>query len=225
MMLALISDVHANVVALEAVLDDIRARGADRILNAGDVVGYYPYPNETVELLRANGVVSIQGNHDRAVLQADAGRLNQAAGDAVLWTAGRLAASSLEHLRSLPPRAQMQVDDIAVGLYHGSPRDDDEYVYEERAGDDLLVISQSDLLVMGHTHIPYVKRLACGTIVNPGSVGQPRDGIPDAAYAIFDTDGMDAAVHRVAYDIEEVAEATGSAGLPARLAERLYSGL
>lgn len=225
MRLALISDVHANVVALEAVLDDIEVRDADMILSAGDVVGYYPYPNETVELFRARGIISIRGNHDRAVLRADPRGMNPVAGDAIMWTAFHLTASSLRYLRSLPPRAQLHADRIAVGLYHGSPRDDDEYVYEGQACKELLAMSHSELMVLGHTHIPYVKKHPGGVIVNPGSVGQPRDGVPEASYSVFDIDTNEATNHRVAYDIGKVAEATRDAGLPDRLADRLFSGL
>lgn len=225
MKLALISDVHANVVALEAVLDDIRARGADRILCAGDVVGYYPYPNETVELFRKHDITSIQGNHDRAVLRTDPRGLNPLAGDTAVWTALRLSASSMEYLRSLPSRTRLCVDGISVAICHGSPRDDDEYTYENEADEDLLTMAQSELLVMGHTHVPFVRKLPGGVIVNPGSVGQPRDGVPEASYALFDTGEMGATNHRVAFDIDAVAEATRSAGLPDFLAERLYHGM
>lgn len=225
MRLALISDVHANAVALEAVLEDVRARGADRILCAGDVVGYYPYPNETVELFRKHEIVSIQGNHDRAILQTDVRRLAPVAGDAAIWTAFHLAPRSREYLRSLPPRTGLKAGGLSVAICHGSPRDDDQYVYEEEAGEDLLDLSRGELLVLGHTHIPYVKKLPGGLIVNPGSVGQPRDGIPRSSYTLFDTEEMKAANQRVAYDVREVAEATRAMGLPDYLAERLFTGV
>ena len=224
MMVALISDVHANLVALAAVLDDMNGRGIERIISAGDVVGYYPYPNETVALFRERGVLSIQGNHDRAVVTANGSAFNPAASNAVTWTASQLSATSLDYLRQLPRHLSLRVGGVRIAVFHGMPTDDDRYLYEEECYENLLALSKSDVLVLGHTHVPFIKRYPSGTIINPGSVGQPRDGDPEASYAIFDTSTRKAANRRVAYDIDEVASRTRAAGLPGMLADRLSLG-
>jgi putative phosphoesterase len=224
MKLALISDVHANIVALRAVLDDMDGRGVDGILCAGDVVGYYPYPVETVSLFRAEHITSIQGNHDRAVISAGGLDLNPMASSAVMWTASNIDALSMSFLRSLPRNLLIERDGVRIAVYHGAPFDDDHYVFEDEADESLLRMAGCDLLVLGHTHIPFIRRYAKGTIVNPGSVGQPRDGDPDACYAIYDTESRRAIYLRVPYDITEVVERTLSAGLPTSLADRLRRG-
>ncbi|MBI0583579.1 MAG: metallophosphoesterase family protein [Methanomassiliicoccus sp.] len=224
MNIALISDVHANVVALEAVLEDMGGRGVERILCAGDIVGYYPYPDETVSLLREREVMCIQGNHDRAVLSTGTGGMNPQAGSAAKWTANNIAPFSIAFLRSLPRHLSLELGGVRVAMYHGAPFDDDHYIFEDEAEEVLLRMAGCELLVLGHTHVPYIKRFPGGTIVNPGSVGQPRDGDPDACYAIFDTDRRRAAYLRVPYDIERVAERTVGSGLPRPLADRLWSG-
>ena len=226
MKLALISDVHANLIALRAVLEDMEGRGVDTILCAGDVVGYYPYPVETISLFLERRIISIQGNHDRAVistgdLDLD---LNPMASSAVVWTAKHIDGRSLEFLRSLPRHLSMVLDGVRISIYHGAPFDDDHYVFEDEANEGLLRMAKCDLLVLGHTHVPFIRRHPSGLIVNPGSVGQPRDNDPDSSYAIYDTEKRRAIYLRVPYDVSEVAERTLSAGLPRSLADRLRLG-
>jgi putative phosphoesterase len=224
MKLALISDVHANLIALRAVLEDMEGRGVDAILCAGDIVGYYPYPVETISLFRERRIVSIQGNHDRAVINAGSLDLNPMATSAVVWTAKHIDDLSLNYLRGLPRRLSTVLDGVRVAVYHGAPFDDDHYVFEDEADESLLAMAKCDLLVLGHTHVPFIRRYPSGIIVNPGSVGQPRDGDPDSSYAIFDTVRERAMYYRVPYDVSEVAERTLSEGLPRSLAERLAHG-
>jgi putative phosphoesterase len=222
--LALISDVHANLIALRAVLENMEGRGVEAILCAGDVVGYYPYPVETVSLFRERRIISIQGNHDRAVISAGDSDLNPMASSAVIWTAGHIDPPTREFLRNLPRRLSLERDGVRISIYHGAPFDDNHYLFEEEAQESLLRMANCDLLVLGHTHVPFIRRHASGVIVNPGSVGQPRDSDPDASYAIYDTERRRAAYFRVPYEISEVVERTLSAGLPRSLAERLKYG-
>jgi len=224
MKLALISDVHANLIALRAVLEDVTTRGVDAILCAGDVVGYYPYPVETIALFRERHITSIQGNHDRAVINAGSLDLNPMASSAVAWTASNIDAPSLSFLRGLPRSLRIERDGVRIAIYHGAPFDDDHYVFEDEANEDLLRMAECDLLVLGHTHVPFIRRYGRGMIVNPGSVGQPRDGDPDASYAIYDTERRTATYLRIPYDITEVVERTLNAGLPRSLADRLRRG-
>jgi len=220
---ALISDVHSNLVALDAVMADIDNSGVEQIVSAGDIVGYYPYPNETIERFRSRNIQSILGNHDRAVIRINPVGMNKMAADAVLWTAKHVSADGVDYLRDLKARMHMKLGSHFAGIYHGSPRDDDEYLYEIDAGPELLEMCECNLLVVGHTHIPFIKKFGSGTIVNSGSVGQPRDGDKRASYVLFD-DADDFQIRRVEYDVEEVEKKVQSVGLPPFLGERLRHG-
>lgn len=219
-----ISDVHANAVALRTVLKDMESRGVRDIYNAGDVVGYYPYPDETVGLLKASNVKSIQGNHDRAVLDAHTERMNPWASSAVHWTANHISADTAGYLASLPVSLNFQIMGMRCSMHHGSPLDPDEYIYPQNADQDLLDLCDAKLLVLGHTHVPFAKETEKGVVLNPGSVGQPRDGDPRSSYAIFDSEKGIFQHIRVPYDIGFVQDAVRKAGLPASLAERLAQG-
>jgi putative phosphoesterase len=221
---AIISDVHANLVALNAVLKEIDSMGINHIVSAGDVVGYYPFPNEVIQLFKERRIFGIAGNHDRTVIRTQVSNMNPIAGEAARWTAQELSGRSREYLSALPPRAHITIGGRLAGLYHGSPRDDSEYIFEEEAEPELLRLSGTRLLILGHTHVPYVKRAKEGTIVNPGSVGQPRDGDPRACYMVYDSTKDDFVVRRVEYEIDAVVNAISRAGLPKDLGERLRHG-
>ena len=221
---ALISDVHSNLVALDAVLADIDAIGVEQIVSAGDIVGYYPYPNETIERFRSRNIRSILGNHDRAVIRINPVGMNKMAAEAVLWTSKHVSADGVDYLRDLKARMQVRMGPHLAGIYHGSPRDDDEYLYEVDAGPELLEMCECDLLVVGHTHIPFIKTLGSGTIVNSGSVGQPRDGDRRASYVLYDGDSEVFQIRRVEYEVEVVDQEVQRVGLPKFLGERLRHG-
>jgi putative phosphoesterase len=221
---AILSDVHANLVAFNAVLGEIDSMGINQIISAGDVVGYYPFPNEVITLFRERKIIGIAGNHDRTVFRTDISSMNQIAGEAARWTARQISEESRHYLANLPSRTHITIGGKLVGLYHGSPRDDMEYVFEDAASPELLRLSGTRLLILGHTHIPFVYRSREGTIVNPGSVGQPRDGDPRACFIVYDTTKDDFTIRRVAYDIEAVERAINKADLPKILGERLRHG-
>jgi putative phosphoesterase len=196
----------------------------DAILHAGDVVGYNPFPNEVIALLKSRGVRSIRGNHDRAVVTGDTTWFNPYAAAAVEWTRRELAEAAMGYLRSLPPSLEVEAEGLRVRLVHGSPRDEDEYVFPHEATPRLLEEAGCDVLIMGHTHVPYVMETPRGLVANAGSVGQPRDGDPRAAWILLDTDGLRAEVHRVTYDVSLVYEEIMKRGLPQMLADRLLVG-
>ena len=221
---AIISDVHANLAALKAVLGEIDGMGISHVISAGDVVGYYPFPNEVIQLFKERSVVGIAGNHDRTVIRSQTSSMNHMAGEAARWTSKQLTEGSRDDLTGLPARTHVTVGGKLVGLYHGSPRDDVEYVFEESAEPELLRLSGTRLLILGHTHVPFVRRSKEGTIVNPGSVGQPRDGDPRACFMVYDSTKDDFTIRRVEYDIESVVVAVSRAGLPRELGERLRHG-
>lgn len=220
----MLSDVHANLPALEMVLEAVDAAGAERILHAGDVVGYNPFPNEVVRLLRRRNVPSVRGNHDRAAVTGDTTRFNVHAARAIEWTRNELSEASMAYLQSLRPREEVTIEDRKVQVVHGSPRDEDEYVFPHQATPHLLQAAGCDVLVMGHTHVPHVLPTPAGLILNAGSVGQPRDGDPRAAWLLLDASQPAAEVRRVTYDVAAVYQAILDRGLPQLLAERLLVG-
>lgn len=218
MRVGLVSDVHSNRIALEAVLEDMPA--VDALACAGDVVGYNPWPGECVEAVREREIPTVMGNHDRAVAEDTAFRFNSMARAGVEHARRELDEEQLEWLSSLPD--ERTILDGRVKLVHGHPDDPDHYTYPEEFASSML--EDEELLVLGHTHIQGHEAFEEGIVCNPGSVGQPRDGDPRAAYAIADLDAGEIEQQRVEYDVDAVAEAVGQAGLPRRIASRLYEG-
>ncbi len=225
MLTGLIADVHSNVVALEAVLSAMDEMGIEKILHAGDIIGYNPYPNETVELFKNRKIISILGNHDRALISGDIEGFNPYATEALMWTRKTISKENLDFIYRLKNRDSFLLDNKRTFLIHGSPRDVDEYVFPENASAHFLAMSKSEVLVLGHTHIQFKKESSLGVIVNPGSVGQPRDENPDSAFAVFDTVSGEVKLQRTSYDFEKVIKDILSAGLPEKLGIRLRYGL
>ena len=237
MRVALLSDVHANLVALEAVLSELGA--VDAIWVMGDTVGYGPDPADVIALLRERRAVMVAGNHDLAVATGQGlDVFNVVARDAAMTHREWLSAEERDFLAGLP-----QVEHAAgVTLVHGSLRDPVwEYVWDARTAYASLVFAESALSCNGHTHVPAVfqldgervtSTLGRGTValrgralVNPGSVGQPRDRDPRGAWAILDTEERTVEFMRTAYDVAETQRRIRDRGLPAFLADRLASGM
>lgn len=245
----LIADIHANLVALEAVLRDAEAGGAlDAVWNMGDCVGYGPQPGECVARVQELRALSVAGNHDRAATGAmGTDEFNPGAAAAVRWTGERLSLEDKSFLDSMPE----VMDADGVTCVHGTLRGPVwEYLYSYEAGRAHLARQATHVSFIGHTHIPTLvledevdetspggcelRRLNAGQrvwltrerkqAINPGSVGQPRDGDPRAAYAIFDTDEETVTLHRVTYDIPAVQKLMQPAELPKWLIERLALG-
>ncbi|WP_010477421.1 metallophosphoesterase family protein [Thermococcus zilligii] len=233
MIIALISDIHSNLEALQAVWKEIKK--ADAILCMGDLVGYGASPNEVVEFVKKEmenrTFLCVRGNHDNAVAFGADWGFNPYAREAVRWHQRVMSTENLEFLRRLPVR-QLFTDDTGRSylLIHGSPRAPlDEYLFPWLPDSEfqavLNYITQDDLLV-GHTHVPVLKVMV-KRVINPGSVGQPRDGDWRAAYAVIDTEEEppdNVEFHRVEYDVEKAARKIIEAGLPRFLAERLFEG-
>ncbi len=225
MLVGLISDVHSNAIALKTVLAEMETMGVEKILHAGDIVGYNPYPNETIELFIEHKIISIIGNHDRALITGNFSEFNSFAAEALAWTKKVISPRNFEYIRSLKNREHFTIDNMHIVAIHGSPRDIDEYVFPVNASAHFLAAAKADVLVLGHTHIQFKKEFSLGIILNPGSVGQPRDENPDAAYAIYDSSTGRAGLKRTSYDIEKVIEDMHSAHLPDKLGLRLRFGL
>ena len=241
MRVAVVSDVHANLHALEAVLAAIDGEDTEELWCLGDLVGYGARPNECCELIEARADVCLGGNHDLAVRGTI--DLREFSGDAAVaatWTRGVLSSSARAYLDMLEPEGERR----GVGLFHGSPRDPVwEYVLSDEAAVAAIMLSDFPLTLVGHSHVALQVSLddrsldgglaGNGTVLdlttrkwllNPGSVGQPRDGDPRAAYLVLDLEQQRAAFHRVDYDIEATQAEIRDAGLPDQLADRLATG-
>ena len=236
MRIAVVSDIHANWQALEAVLGDCPA--VDEVLCLGDVVGYGGDPRRCLDEVSARKWPTLVGNHDRACVEP--GILpwfNEDAARVIRWTAEKLGSKRLRWLKELP---EVSVSHDVL-LVHGSPRDPVyEYILDGPSAEANLVMLESSVCFHGHTHVPGIFYFDAGEpshlyqlglvqlrgpqLVNPGSVGQPRDGDPDASYGIWDVDASTFEFRRVAYDREGAKAAILSAGLPERFAGRLDVG-
>jgi putative phosphoesterase len=224
-LIGLIADVHSNAVALKAVLLVFEDMGVEKILHAGDIIGYNPYPNETVELFKKYKIISILGNHERALIKDDTSDFNPYAAAAIKWTKNILSSENFKYISTFKNREYLSIDNKRITLIHGSPRDVDEYIFPENASSHFLAMVKSDALVLGHTHIQFRKDCSLGIIMNPGSVGQPRDENPEAAFAVIDTVSREVLLKRTSYDVEKVIEDIRRAHLPEKLGLRLRFGL
>ena len=242
MRLAVLSDIHSNLVALDAVLDDLaRAPAVDEVWACGDIVGYGPQPNEVIGRLKERNARAVMGNHDGAAVGlVEVAWFNDAAAVAIEWTAEVLTAESREYLAALPQR---RVEGSLTSV-HGSPRDPIwEYVTSAAVAAASMGAFETRICLFGHTHFPMVyaqdddgMRETIGTpgpatalpggrlMLNPGSVGQPRDGDPASAYLLVDLDAQTLEFRRVPYDIERTQALMREARLPTWLAERLSHG-
>ena len=225
---AFVSDVHANLEALQAVLAKL---GDMSIYCLGDIVGYGASPNEVIALLRSRGVTSVLGNHDYAVVTGNTSDFNARAAISAKWTARVISAESEEYLKSLPQELSFDVEGSRIYLTHGSPLDHLwEYVNpgtHSELFDFYLKRLSARVIALGHTHVPYVWKGEDGTVLNPGSVGQPRDGDSRSSYAVatFENGEVEVQEKRMSYDIREAAEKIREAGLPEEHASRLFVGM
>lgn len=220
MLYGIIADIHGNLEAFRTVLAELR--GVDRMICAGDIVGYGPEPNECLDLILSGGVSTVAGNHDKAAVgEMDISGFNPAARLAIEWTAEQLTESHKDHLRQLP--LTLEFPDFQ--LVHGSLVDPlEEYLMDDRGALPTFQLMKKPLLFVGHTHQPL--RLSSGDkeIINPGSVGQPRDGDPRASYGIYDDEKKEFILHRTEYNIAQVQEKMRLADLPQLLIDRLSYG-
>lgn len=241
----ILSDLHANWEALEAVVRDAGS-GFDRLVCCGDLVGYGADPNATVEWVRDHCQVVVRGNHDKACTgQEDLEWFNPIARAGAIWTCQQLSAENAAYVRDLP-KGPAFLD--GMQFLHGSPWDEDDYMMAADEASDAFGYLESRLAFFGHTHlqggfiwnhsrIETIRQVSakhaqsaleidpsCGYLVNPGSVGQPRDGDPRAAYATYDSEARAVNYCRVAYDIAAAQKKIYDAGLPPYLGERLGLG-
>lgn len=242
MCVLIVSDIHANLTALKAVLTD--AGEVNAVWFLGDLVGYGPDPNECIELVKTlPGLVALTGNHDAATLKKlSTDSFNNEARRAVRWTQRQISKENLAYLGELPSKVQVTDD---VTLAHGSPRQPTwEYILNTRSATENFYFFETAYCFVGHTHLPSIFRFSNGDtdaelfvplenspmnltsrmIINPGSVGQPRDRDPRAAYAVFDEEKNEIEFKRVEYDVRQVQERMREVDLPDRHIDRLELG-
>lgn len=220
MRLGVISDVHGNLPALEAVLGDMPA--VDQLVCLGDTIGYNPWPQEAVECVRRHADFSLKGNHDRYVYRPAAAEMNDAAMAGLRYAAAQLSDAAKDWLLSLPERGS--VPDTAWYAAHSHPTQLDRYVTPNMFSAMASYLAEDEGLLLGHTHLQHWETVEGVPVVNPGSVGQPRDGDPRAAYAVIETTTGAVDLRRVAYDVTAVQAAIRECGLPTALADRLADG-
>ena len=242
MRVAVVSDIHSNLHALEAVLGAIEADASDELWCLGDLVGYGPRPNECCTVIAERAAVCLAGNHDLAVRGTiDLAEFGGEAAVAARWTRDVLEPRAQEILDRLSPEGEAH----GVSLYHGSGRDPIwEYVLSDEVALATLEVAPSPLVLVGHSHVALrivqdgngldggiaaadteLETGGVRAVLNPGSVGQPRDGDPRAAYLLLDLDAQRAIFRRVEYDVERTQREMRQAGLPELLAARLEVGL
>ena len=240
---AIIADIHANLTAFTAVLADIKERGGvEDVWCLGDVVGYGPYPHECIALLRQTKHVCVAGNHDWAAIgKVDTADFNPDAAAACHWTGKQLSPEDVEYLSNLP----LTIERGDFTLVHGSPREPiREYILSTAAARENFACFKTPYCLVGHSHHPAVfsydnagdcllsqflpdNPLVLGDsrlIINPGGVGQPRDGDPRASYAIYDSESRQVKLYRLDYDIRATQDRMIERGLPMRLVTRLSYG-
>ncbi len=229
MRVAVMSDIHSN---LEAFSEVLKAAGTvDQYLCLGDIVGYGANPNEVIQLIKRHNMLAVKGNHEDAVITGMTEGFNPIATFAVEWTEGKLSTESRAYLSRLPLQLDIELEGFRIHMVHGSPENPlEEYIYRDEPKERLkffLRMTKSSLLLLGHTHLPMNIEVGDGRVLNPGSVGQPRDGDPRASFAILEMSGrlVECSLLRVEYDIEKAAGKILDAGLPRLDAERLYQGL
>ena len=233
--MAVITDIHGNLSALEAVLARIEELGVEQTYCGGDLVGYGPHPNEVCALIEERAIPTIYGNYDYAIArdQEDCGCAYVTAHDrdlgqrSVAWTLAHTSPAAKEFMRRLPFDLRFSLGGRRVRLVHGSPRKVNEYLFEDkpaRTFERIAALAECDVLVFGHTHKPWIHTYGDVLFVNCGSVGKPKDGDPRAAFAILEpapAGDVSARIERVPYDAEAVARQVAAVGLPAEYADKL----
>jgi putative phosphoesterase len=225
--IAVLSDIHANIFALERVARDAVERGTSLFINAGDSVGFGPYPNETIELICEKNILSILGNYDAEVIEGkikDKGPKNLA----FQFAKKELSKSSKNYLNSLPRERRIEVVGKKILITHGSPEFIEEHIYSNTPVErlkDLAEMAKADIIILGHTHEQFWRQVNGISFVNPGSVGRPNDGNPQTAYALLSFNPFNVELIRLDYDVVAAADALRKKHLPQNFSQMLLQGV
>ena len=204
MKIGIISDIHANIEGLKSVLNKLK--DVDTILCAGDIVGYYTFVNEVIDLIREKNIQCILGNHDAYLLGLIPLPVNSIVREPIEYAKRHITKENLNFLKAIGKTSfELTIDNCTIKMYHGSPWDEfEEYIHPNFDNFEKFKAEKADVVVLGHTHYPMEKRIGKMLIINPGSCGQPRDYNPKASYAILDTKTMKVEMKRVAYNLEKI---------------------
>lgn len=224
--IAFISDIHSNIPALEETLRDIKSKGVQDIYCLGDIIGYHSYPNQVIKLLKEEGVVSIKGNHDLAITEEIFNRDNDAH-FVLWWNFDNLSLENRDYLKQLPETLEIQIEDITVKIVHGSPESIEEYIREgSEEIDKYLELMTTDVLICGHTHLPYIHEKDGKFLLNTGSVGKPKIGKPLASYILLTVDGdkISPEIIKLPYDTKTMIEHLKNNKFPDKYAMAIKTG-
>lgn len=219
MKLAVIGDIHSNIYALENVLKDIETKNVDFIVSTGDLVGYLPYPNEVIQLIRENKILAIQGNHDKHIasyhnitdeeIETLSDERIQSSASAI-YTSWKITDENRNYLKNLPDKVTLLCNGFKILIVHGSPRKIDEYLYEEKEIISQIAESvEEDIIICGHTHIPYFTKCDHKFFINAGSVGKPRHGNSKSTYALIQiaNENVNCETIEVDYEVQKMINA------------------
>lgn len=238
MKVAVLADIHGNIEALRSVLGEVEKYNVDEIWIGGDLVGYFPYPNEVIEVIRSKGFPVVMGNYDDAVaffrIECGCDYPDQKSWElgrkSLDWTKKNVKDDNKEFLKGLPREVRRRAGGKGILMVHGSPRRLNEYLTEDFPEEELKGILEEagcDLLICGHTHIPYHRQVRGKDVINAGSVGKPKGGDPRASFVLIEVSEngvVECEIMRVEYNVERVAQAVKEAGLPEEFAEALSKG-
>lgn len=236
MKIAIITDIHSNIFALEAVLEDIKNKGIENIYCLGDLVGYGPFPNEVINLIKENNIPTIQGNYDQSVgedlfacgCDYKDGKTMALGTKSLHWSQENTTDENKKWLRELPEKIEFEVKGRKILLVHGSPRKNNEYLYEDsKELEEIADIIRANIMICGHTHKPFHKNVDGIHMINAGSVGKPKHGNPNATYMIIDvySDDIKTQIVEVLYDYEKMATAIEDSEIPSEFADKIRNGV
>lgn len=221
MEIGIVSDIHGNLPALEAVKNELDSKSVEQIVCLGDTIGYNPWPRECLEVVHDWADILLQGNHDRDVVDPDRYLGHEMPYEGLVYAKSELTQSQIEWLQSLPEKTVEQFGEVSYMLVHSHPEQTDKYVRPGGFPRMRPFLNEESGCFLGHTHVQHKAVIDGKLILNPGSVGQPRDNDSRAAYAVVDTENNSATLNRVSYDIDRVIEEVNRAGLPERIGSRL----
>lgn len=225
--IAFISDIHSNLPALESTINCIKDKGITQIYCLGDIIGYHSFTNEVIDLLKDNSVVSIKGNHDETITDMSFNRDKES--DFVLyWNYDALTKENLEYIKSLPGSLEIKVEGITLNLVHGSPESITEYIREDsKTADKYIEAMSGDVLLCGHTHIPYIVEKDGKFLLNTGSVGKPKFGRPEASFIVLSINGesIKPEIISIPYDTKRMTDHLIQNKFPEKLINAIKTGL
>jgi len=222
MKIGIISDIHSNLYGLISVITKLQS--CDLILCAGDITGYYTFINEIFDILEDNNIIFIRGNHDEYLLQNSSDRLNMILKKSVEYTKKKITKNNLFKIQKAPIFLNKELNGIKIKMYHGSPWNFLEgYIYPDYKQFEKFRDLDADLIILGHTHVPFINYVDEKIIFNPGSSGQPRDKDNRASYGVFQTENKSLEIKRTEYDINKVIQAAKTDGIDSQIIQMLVS--